>query len=206
MSRTIFNVPNVLTMFRVIFSIGIFCVMPFELYYLALVLFVLAAITDFLDGWWARKYKQVTVFGRIMDPFADKLLVCGTFICLIGVPAIVDSGKWYFLQSWMAVVIIARELWITSLRAVIEKEGGDFSAKWIGKWKMGLQCVSLPAILLYLGLTSGTDPSETTTNGFTLFVFWTAVVSLWGTILITIYSGSTYTVRAFGILFSASKE
>lgn len=200
MNKTIWNVPNVLTMFRVVFSIGIFCLVPFGLYIPALVFFILAAVTDFLDGWWARKYKQVTVFGRIMDPFADKLLVCGTFICLLGAPRVANVPHWYFLQPWMVVVIVARELWITSLRAFVEKEGGDFSAKWIGKWKMALQCVCLPAILLYLALlptgSALLSPAELPNP----FIFWTVVISLWGTVAITVYSGLTYTVRAFAVI------
>jgi len=80
----------------------------------------------------------------------------------------------------MAVVIVGREMLITSLRAFVEKGGGDFSAKWIGKWKMGLQCVAVPACLLFLLVPEN------------LSIKITMLVSLWGTVLITIYSGVVY--------------
>ena len=76
--KALWNVPNVLTIARIVLSIVIFVLIPFKFYITSLVLFVIAAVTDYVDGWWARKYKQQTQFGRIMDPFADKTLVCGT--------------------------------------------------------------------------------------------------------------------------------
>ena len=149
------NVPNTLTMFRVLFSIAVFYFIAVGNYDLCLLFFVLAAVTDFFDGWWARTFKQITVFGRIMDPFADKLLICGTFICLVTIPQLTSDPaggfpSWFMLQPWMVIVIVSRELLITSLRAMIESSGGDFSAKWVGKWKMALQCVAIIACLLYL--------------------------------------------------------
>ena len=176
------NIPNTLTMFRVVFAIGIFILLPFKLYAVCVVLFLLAAATDYLDGYWARKYNLVSVFGRIMDPFADKLLICGCFVYLAAIPELTDVQLG--MHPWMAVVIIGRELLITSLRAVVEKEGGDFSAKWIGKWKMGLQCVAVPACLIFLMFP----------NNYALQII--MVVSLWGTIAITVYSGVEYCFNA----------
>ena len=92
-------------------------------------MFVVAAGTDWLDGYWARKYGQVTNLGRILDPFVDKIIICGTFIFLAAVP---DSG----VQAWMAVVIVGRELLVTALRSYLEGEGADFSASMSGKLKM----------------------------------------------------------------------
>ena len=124
-------------------------------YDLALLFFLLASVSDFLDGWWARRFKQITVFGRIMDPFADKFLICGVFVCLVAIPELTSDKAnnypaWLMLQPWMVVVIVGRELLVTSLRAFVEGTGGDFSAKWIGKMKMGLQCVAVILALLYL--------------------------------------------------------
>jgi CDP-diacylglycerol--glycerol-3-phosphate 3-phosphatidyltransferase len=148
------NVPNTLTLFRIFFAIAVFYFIAVKDYDFCLLFFVLAALTDFLDGWWARKYQQITIFGRIMDPFADKFLICGVFVCLIAIPEIASDSAgfpaWLMLQPWMVIVIIGRELLVTSLRAVIESSGGDFSAKWIGKWKMGFQCVAVIACFLYL--------------------------------------------------------
>jgi len=149
------NIPNTLTILRVVFAIVVFAMIGLARYDLALLFFVLSAGTDALDGWWARRFKQITVFGRIMDPFADKFLICGAFVCLVAVPEMTadkDGGypAWLMLQPWMVVVIIARELLVTSLRAFIEGAGGDFSAKWIGKLKMVFQCAAIALALLYL--------------------------------------------------------
>ena len=148
------NVPNSLTLLRVCFAIIVFALIGLQRYDLALLFFLLACVTDALDGWWARRFSQITVFGRIMDPFADKFLICGAFICLVAIPDL-SSDKagypaWLMLQPWMVIVIVGRELLVTSLRAFVEGAGGDFSAKWIGKVKMVLQCATIILALLYL--------------------------------------------------------
>ena len=148
------NIPNTLTIFRVLFAIVVFVMIGLGYYDFALLFFLLAAATDALDGWWARRFKQITVFGRVMDPFADKLLICGVFVCLVAVPELTsdraDYPAWLMLQPWMVIVIIGRELLVTSLRAFVESSGGDFSAKWLGKLKMIFQCGALILALLYL--------------------------------------------------------
>jgi CDP-diacylglycerol--glycerol-3-phosphate 3-phosphatidyltransferase len=160
------NVPNTLTLFRVFFAIAVFYFVAMKDYDFCLLFFILAALTDFADGWWARRFKQITVFGRIMDPFADKFLICGVFVCLVAIPELTSDKAgypaWLMLQPWMVVVIIGRELLVTSLRAVVESAGGDFSAKWIGKWKMGFQCVAVIACFLYL---AGGAERAISTNG-----------------------------------------
>ena len=149
------NIPNTLTILRVIFSIVVFVMIGLARYDFALLFFLLAAGSDALDGWWARRFRQITVFGRIMDPFADKFLICGVFVCLVAIPELTsdkDGGypAWLMLQPWMVVTIVARELLVTSLRAFVEGAGGDFSAKWIGKFKMVFQCAAIILALLYL--------------------------------------------------------
>jgi CDP-diacylglycerol--glycerol-3-phosphate 3-phosphatidyltransferase len=148
------NVPNTLTILRIFLSIAVFLFIGLNVYDWSLFMFILAMLTDFLDGWWARRYGQVTVFGRIMDPFADKFLICSVFTCLVAIPDLTFDKAgypaWLMLQPWMVIVILGRELFVTSLRSFIEYEGGDFSAKWIGKWKMFFQCVAVIACLLYL--------------------------------------------------------
>jgi CDP-diacylglycerol--glycerol-3-phosphate 3-phosphatidyltransferase len=148
------NVPNILTLFRIFFAIVVFYFIAVKDYDYGLFFFILAALTDFFDGWWARRFNQITVFGRIMDPFADKFLICGVFVCLVAIPELTSDAagfpSWLMLQPWMVIVLIGRELLVTSLRAVIESSGGDFSAKWIGKWKMGFQCIAVIACFFYL--------------------------------------------------------
>ena len=97
--QQVFNVPNQLTVLRLLLSMVLFGLIEFEYYLSSTVVFVLAASTDWLDGYWARKYGQVTNLGRILDPFVDKIIICGTFIFLVAVP---NSG----VLAWMAVATI----------------------------------------------------------------------------------------------------
>ncbi len=102
--QRVFNVPNQLTVLRLLLSIALFALIEFEYYLAGTVVFAVAASTDWLDGYWARKYGQVTNLGRILDPFVDKIIVCGTFIFLAAVPG---SG----VRAWMAVVIVGASCW-----------------------------------------------------------------------------------------------
>ena len=191
--RAALNIPNLLTALRLLLSILLFlCIgvaqaqtnQPSQqslYYWIALVLFAIAACTDWIDGYWARKYGQVTVVGRIFDPFADKVIICGTFIFLVGSP---HSQ----VAAWMAVVVMGRELLVTALRGFFEQQGIDFSAKWAGKLKMVLQCIAALASL-YLLATCG---DETSAANLTNTVRWI----LWATILLTIYSGGEYVIAA----------
>lgn len=182
--KRIFNVPNQLTSLRLILSLVMFCLIPLGFYWASLVLFVLAAGTDWLDGWYARRYHQVTVLGRILDPFADKIVICGTFIFLVAEPAL--STEWYGLHAWMAVVIVGREMLVTVLRSFIEQQGGDFSAKMAGKVKMALQCVAAGAALVLLAVGAGAP----------LWIRTVFLISLWAAVLSTIQSGVGYVIAA----------
>lgn len=121
----------------------------------AAAMFVLAAITDALDGHLARRWNAVSRFGRVMDPFADKVLVLGAFVMLaspvFSVPDPADPAATVQLSgvaSWMAILLLGRELLVTSLRGVYESDGVDFSAGLSGKLKMVVQSVAVPVILL----------------------------------------------------------
>jgi CDP-diacylglycerol--glycerol-3-phosphate 3-phosphatidyltransferase len=177
-TSSVFNLPNQLTIARLVLSIVLFVLISLEYYTSSLYLFIIAASTDWLDGYFARKYGMVTVLGRIMDPFADKLIICGTFIFLAAIP---DSG----LESWMVVVIVGRELLVTTIRAYFEQQGIDFSAAWSGKVKMFLQCIAAGVSLGYLAFyASEPEPPA-----------WTAWVLdgwVWAAVLSTIYSGVGY--------------
>jgi CDP-diacylglycerol--glycerol-3-phosphate 3-phosphatidyltransferase len=127
-------------------------------YLIAAALFGLAALTDALDGPLARRWKTVSKFGRVMDPFADKVLVVGAFIMLAGPTFGVDvEGQPPFqvsgITSWMVVIILGRELLVTSIRSVMEESGVDFSARLSGKLKMVVQACVIPFILIMLGIT-----------------------------------------------------
>jgi CDP-diacylglycerol--glycerol-3-phosphate 3-phosphatidyltransferase len=114
--------------------------------------FVLAALTDALDGFLARRWNAITRFGRVMDPFADKILVLGALVLLAGPAFHAEGVSLAGFTGWMVVIILARELLVTSLRGLAEGSGVDASANWSGKAKMILQSVAVPAILLLLAL------------------------------------------------------
>jgi CDP-diacylglycerol--glycerol-3-phosphate 3-phosphatidyltransferase len=174
------NLPNQLTIARVVLSIVLFVCISYDWFVAAFVLFVVAASTDWLDGYFARKYGLVTTLGRILDPFADKLIICGTFIFLAAEPA---GG----IRPWMAVTVMGRELLVTALRSFLEQRGTDFSADFSGKVKMLLQCVSAGASLFYLAFAPIwlAEP-----------VVWVA----WAAVAMTIYSGLAYVRRALRLL------
>lgn len=116
----------------------------------ALVLFLLAAVSDAADGWLARKLNQFSAFGRVMDPLADKLLICGAFISLAG-PNFHDGRQPIAgITPWMAVVVLARELLVTAIRSHSEASKVAFGAGWTGKLKMVLQCIAVGATLAYV--------------------------------------------------------
>ena len=177
-STTIYNVPNLLTSFRLVLAIAVMALIPLGMYAAGLVTFLVAVSTDWIDGYWARRYGQVTKLGRIFDPFVDKIIICGTFIVLVELPG---SG----VASWMAIVVVARELLVTSLRGLIEGRGGDFSASWLGKWKMVLQCAAIVAVLLTL-----------IANPASALLEWLALALLWASIGLTVYSGYDYVLAA----------
>ena len=139
--------PEHLTIARLVLSIFCFVFLAFDWYLPALVLFAIAAGTDWVDGFWARRYGQITQLGRILDPFADKIIICGTFMFLAAVPPTITGESASEIAAWMAVVVVARELLVTALRSFFEEHGSDFSAKWSGKWKMVFQCAAVAASL-----------------------------------------------------------
>lgn len=190
----IWNVPNKLSAARLFLSFVVFALIPLGLYWAALVVFLIAAGTDWIDGWWARKYDQVTQLGRILDPFCDKILICGVFILLAVAMDPVDVFPWYAkVAGWMAVVVVGRELLVTVIRSLIEGSGGDFSAKMAGKLKMWFQCIAAGAALVALAMNAAG-------NELPGWLLWTMVVSTWVAVGSTLHSGYLYVVAAKDIL------
>lgn len=177
----VWNVPNVITMARLVLSAVVCVLIPAGLYLPALVVFLIAAGTDWIDGWWARRFHQITKLGRVLDPFCDKVLICGAFILIA--EASRDRLPWYAaITGWMAVVVVARELLVTALRSMVEGAGGDFSAKMAGKLKMWFQCIAA-AIALY-GLACLPE-----------LPFWflpAATAANWLALVLTLWSGWGY--------------
>ncbi|QDU57055.1 CDP-diacylglycerol--glycerol-3-phosphate 3-phosphatidyltransferase [Aeoliella mucimassa] len=182
----VWNVPNRLSAARIVLAILCFVTICLEWYLLSLVLFVIASATDWLDGYWARKYNQITQLGRILDPFADKVIICGTFILLGAV-----EGS--LVPAWVAVLITARELLVTALRSLIEGRSMDFSAKWAGKWKMVAQCAVVILSLWRLGRAAAWQPPSLVLDNILILMVLVAIIS-------TVYSGWGYVKLAIVML------
>ncbi len=172
----IWTVPNLLSLVRLVLSIVVFVLIVRRADAAATILFLLASTTDWVDGWYARRFGQVSRLGRIFDPLVDKVLVCGAAI-LVADPA----GP---LVPWMAVVIAVRELVVTAIRAEMEAAGSDFSAGWSGKVKMVLQC---GAVALVLAARAWPDWTPLTVPLATA-ASWTS----WAAVVATGWSGLEY--------------
>ncbi|HYC77945.1 MAG TPA: CDP-diacylglycerol--glycerol-3-phosphate 3-phosphatidyltransferase [Planctomycetota bacterium] len=191
-----FNWPNRITMARLVASVALFWLIaifpkddvphrPLAIWTLAL--FVLVAGTDWLDGFLARRLGQVTTFGRIFDPFVDKVAVCGAFIMLLRVRPVESV-----LETWMVTVIVGREFFVNSIRGYMESRGVDFGAAAPGKVKMLLQCVCVGFLLGRVAFGNLLDSLETFTS-----------VLLWATVFVTVASGVYYTHKAFALIRAA---
>ena len=136
------NLPNKLTIFRVILVIPFVALMlnGYDLW--AVAVFIIASLTDLLDGKIARKYNLITDFGKFMDPLADKLLVCAAMICLV------EMGR---LPAWMVIVIISREFIISGFRLVASDNGVVIAASYWGKFKTTFQMLMIIVLILNLG-------------------------------------------------------
>lgn len=175
----VLNVPNLLTASRLGMAIVLFLLIELELWLACLGLFLLAAFTDWLDGYLARKLQMGSTLGRNLDPLVDKVLVCGAYIFLLRP----GTG----LTAWMATLVVARELIITGLRGFLENKGASFGADWLGKVKMVLQCGALIAIFVVL---------EYPEDGLRL----TRDLFIWGMLISTALSGLQYLWKAFSLL------
>ena len=140
------NIPNVLTIFRIlltpIFILCLFYNYPYARLW-ALIIFIVASITDAVDGYYARKYNQVTRHGQFLDPLADKILVSSAFISF----AILD-----LVPYWMVVLIVFRDLFVTGLRMAMESQGLTMITSKIAKTKTATQITVIIFILLFLGV------------------------------------------------------
>ena len=136
------NLPNALTLFR-IFLVPLLVVvlltrMPAK-EYLALGVFLVAALTDFLDGWIARKFKKVTTLGMLLDPIADKILVSAALISLVDLQE---------ADAWAVCIIVGREFAVSGMRAIAAGEQITIAASNLGKWKMAAQVVGISLMIL----------------------------------------------------------
>lgn len=155
-------------------------------------LFIAVALSDILDGWLARRGNQITAFGRIADPFVDKVLVMGTMIFLAVLP-----WSRHFFPAWVVVVVLSREFLVTGIRGYVESLGQAFPADWFGKVKMLVQCWAV-------GIALGLEAFEFSERARE---FWTWVGH--GTVALTLVtsvgSGFSYVVKARKLLGEAAR-
>jgi len=169
------NVPNTLSLVRILAIPALVAVMVTDFRghdLAAVIIFTLASLTDWLDGWLARKKKLVTVLGQLLDPTADKLLIASTLICLV------ELGR---VPAWVAVVIIGREIAVSGFRAMASSKGINIPASALGKAKMGSESWIIGALVLgplYLGK---------------FYVI--AQVGLWIALILAVLSAVEYFVR-----------
>ncbi len=185
--RRFWNVPNTLTISRLVLALGVFALIEYAFFAWALVLFVIASATDALDGYFARLLKQDTPLGRQLDPLIDKVIVAGGYIYLA---TIAGTG----VRAWMVTAIVIRELLIQGLRSHLEGKGHAFGARAAGKLKTVVQCASISAVLLVLSLASPAPPALILARD----------VLTWLAVGLTLYSGLTYIWIAFPSLRSES--
>jgi len=186
------NLPNKLTASRFVLTVLFLAVMFAQVSWhetIALVLFVAAGITDWLDGRIARQHKLITNFGILMDPLADKIMVCSAFIAFVEL-------KW--VAAWMVVVIVARELAITGLRLLAASKNVVLAAEGYGKHKTVSQIVAIVAILV-LAAYPQWGPVGKAVFGPMIsgkpWIYWVAEFSKWLAVVLTLLSGGFYLWR-----------
>ena len=174
----IFNIPNLLTLSRIL-AVPIFVLLMLEpdplRALIAGLVFALASATDWLDGYLARRWGQVTKFGKLLDPVADKILIMSALVILVEIDII---------RAWIAIVLIGREFAITGLRSIAASEGMIIPAETLGKYKLVTQTIAIIALLLnyYLDMA------------WLKNIGWCA---LWIAMVLSIYSGGLY-FRKYG--------
>ena len=186
------NVPNKLTVSRFVLTVA-FLVVVFATFHFhetaALLLFSAASLTDYFDGRIARRDKLITNFGILMDPLADKILVCSAFIAFVGLG---------WMPAWMAVIVVARELAITGLRLLAASKNLVLAAERFGKHKTISQIVAIISILV-LHCYQEMGAAGQIVFGFDLlgkpWVQWVAILSLWVAVILTLSSGLIYLWR-----------
>jgi CDP-diacylglycerol---glycerol-3-phosphate 3-phosphatidyltransferase len=186
------NVPNKLTLSRLALTVAFLSILFSEMPYhetISLVLFSVAGLTDYFDGKIARRDKLITNFGILMDPLADKILICSAFIAFVG-------RGW--IPAWMVVIVVARELAITGLRLLAASRNVVLAAEQYGKHKTISQIVAIISVLVLASYRDWRLAGDLV-FGWTIagkpWVYWFTEISVWVAILLTVFSGSVYLWR-----------
>jgi len=205
------NIPNQLTMLRLVFAVAFFVVLEFYQYgpsaptwplWVGLAVFVVGMLTDAADGYLARRWHVISAFGRIMDPFADKVITLGALIYLAGprfyqgdmaeaawsLNAVSGGTQVSGVYPWMVILVISRELLVTGIRGEMEARGIKFGANVWGKVKTILQSVIVPVLLIIVAL----DPNA---QGWRWLV-WVRDPLVWVTVLFSAVTGLPYVLQS----------
>jgi len=206
------HVPNLLTGLRLVLALVFFIMLAYFQYEgrgdpwflnTAFAIYLIALITDFLDGFLARRWKVEGAFGRIVDPFVDKILVLGSFIFFAGKNFIIPETATHGTTTPMVVktltgvapgivvILLARELLVTSLRGSSESSGENFGAQFSGKLKMVVQSVTILVILVYVNYHK-----TLLEKGYNAYAEKFRDYCIWATVAITVISGLLYIQRA----------
>ncbi len=188
------NLPNILSVARILMVPVLVVVLMTKVTnheVIGVVVFWIASITDWLDGYLARRWKQVTTLGKLLDPLADKLLVAGALISLV---------ELNLAPAWMTFIILAREFAITGLRGIASEEGLTIPAGAVGKWKMGFQVAAISCLLLgprldywlYLWTRYEIFSFFIQLNRPYTFFWGMGVLLLWGAVILAIWSAVSY--------------
>jgi CDP-diacylglycerol---glycerol-3-phosphate 3-phosphatidyltransferase len=195
------NLANKITTSRILFSFVLFAMLHFlerderpAWWFLttSMLLFIAITATDALDGYVARSRHEESDFGRIADPAADKIVICGSFIFLTALP-------WAHpvLPPWVVVAIVAREFVVSGIRSFFESRGQSFASDWAGKSKMISQCVAIPSVFFYKII----DTVAPEFSGYTRLLSQVLVAIA---ALLTLYSGVNYIRKAATLLRQAA--
>lgn len=190
------NLPNKLTLLRIVL-IPVFMGVLYWGFpgadYAALVIFIIASLTDLLDGKIARKYNLVTDFGKFADPLADKMLVTAAMLWFV------EAGR---MPAWALLIVICREFAVSGLRMIASDKGRVIAAGWSGKVKTAATMVCL-ILMLLLGPEIAWAASQPLTAIPTGWLRWTDPVCVWVIVLTTLYSGVEYFLKNKDVIASA---
>lgn len=196
------NLPNTITLFRLILT-AVFCIAASAEgtvgYAIALSAFVLGAISDWLDGYLARKMGLVTSLGKLLDPLADKILVCSGFVYL--------SAKG-LCPVWVTALILCREFLVTGIRQIAIEEGKVLAADHLGKWKTTFQLVFIITALVHLTFAS-VDSGNPVVAGLKYIAHkdhWLFPLSLWPAVVLTVISGWSYFWQSKGMILGKDQN
>ncbi len=187
------NIPNFITVFRLVLTAIFIAATTFNAawaYHTALITFTVAAISDWADGYLARKLNRVTTLGKLLDPLADKILVAAGFIYLSIHPAI-------NCPVWITCLIIGREFMVTGLRQIAVEQGKVIAADNLGKWKTTFQLVSVIGSLTHISFATF-DESNSVMASFSWIVdpnHFIILTTLWIATALTLISGFNYIYR-----------